>query len=58
MIICDLCKKNVPTKLYAFGKVVSTDYKSLPNWDFCEDCQKKVLNKINEFVEGYKSEKT
>lgn len=57
MIICDLCKKNVPTKIYAFGKV-STDYKVLPNWDFCEDCSEKVLNKINEFVEDYKNEKT
>lgn len=55
MIICDLCKKKVPTKICAFGKVI-TDYKCLPNWDFCEDCQKKVLNKINEFVEDYKNE--
>lgn len=55
MIICDLCKKKVPTKICAFGKVI-TDYNCLPNWDLCEDCQKKVLNKINEFIEDYKNE--
>lgn len=55
MIICDKCKKKVPTKICAFGRAM-TDFKVLPNWDLCDDCRAKVLKKINEFIEDNKDE--
>ena len=49
MTICDLCRKNVPTKIYAFGKVI-TEWRNLPNWDLCDECQKKILDTISTLI--------
>lgn len=49
--ICDLCGKNIPTKVCAFGEVASAvDGKSLPLWDLCDTCEKRILIKINQFI--------
>lgn len=50
MTICDLCKKKVPTRVCAFGKIASAVTASLPIWDLCDGCEKKILIKINSFI--------
>lgn len=49
MTICDLCKKNVPTKVCAFGKIINA-CQCLPTWDLCDECEKRILDKINESI--------
>lgn len=55
MTICDLCKKNIPTKVYTFGDVI-TEWRNLPHWDFCDECQNRILNKINKFISSVRPE--
>lgn len=50
MIVCDYCRKVVPTKICCFGRWI-VDRNRLPSWDLFDDCEKIVLERLENIMD-------